>query len=284
MDVDKHAKDLIQKRIKQIKESNAKKYLMIDMLFPEKQKKKDEAAINQALFKIEGVYSQFKAEIKNLKLQIPDITEQTVKCAVYLVYGKVCHTWEAVFILAKNGFNFEVMELARSINENLDLIQVFHLDKTGKHLADWFDGKIIDNKTARQIEHDFIIKGDLPSIKEHDLSPYDMSTDVYRVLSKYTHCSYVALLDSVDVYSHNFDWNKYGGFYYVNHNFHEIESTMISTLITLKLTLQETGDHANFDKVNKLLVETFGEHNEETLKKLIPKIKKLDNQISRQDE
>jgi len=59
-----------------------------------------------------------------------------------------------------------MMELVRSIGENLDLAKAFHLDKEEKHLKRWFEGEIIEHKTIRAIEDKFLKEGGLKFIKE----------------------------------------------------------------------------------------------------------------------
>jgi hypothetical protein len=61
-----------------------------------------------------------------------------------------------------------------------------------------------------------------------------MANDIYRMLSKYTHCSYAALMDCIDVYTHDYDWNRYAGFHYTEHNMHELRSTMTATILAFK--------------------------------------------------
>lgn len=201
---------------------------------------------------MESVHSQIEEKARELKNLIPDITEQTVLCATYLIYGKILQTWKAIFLLAKKGYNFEIMEFNRSIIENLDLIHVFYLDKNSTNLKKWFGGEIITNKVGRELVHEFVVNG---PVNTHGLSPYEMANDVYRGFSKYTHCSYVALLESVDVFNEDFDWNKYAGSYYALKNISALEGTMTSMLVALKHTYMELKDSGNYETVDKILPE-----------------------------
>lgn len=230
--------------------------------------------VQKRLNRIELIHSQIEERVRKLKKLIPDITEQTVLCAVYLVYGKVLQTWESIFLLASRGYSFNVMELIRSMGENLDLIQAFHLDKEEKYLKQWFEGEIIEHAISRKIANKFLKEGPLANeIKENDLSLEDMATDIYRAFLKYTHCSYAALLDSVDIFNEDFDWSMYAGSHWALHSMSALENAMTVTLITLKMTYLELKDFDSYGEINKILVDFAGPMDEQSLKDLIPKIR-----------
>jgi len=275
MGINKQITQLIQERIAKLKTHNGKKYLNQDILYPDKQKRKDIVNIQEEIDKLKFIHCQIRCKIKKIKNLIPDITDQSTLCAVYLIYGKILQTWEAIFFLASKGYDFNTMELTRSISENLGLIKTFHLDKKQKHLKQWFQGKIIVGRVSRKLEDKFIKDSVVkPIIEENDLSSYDMATDIYGVFSNYTHCSYIALLDSVDVFNEDFDWNLYAGSHYTLHNIHVLKSFMAATLITLKMTYGEIGDVNSYEEVNKMLISFAGPMDKQSLKNLIPKIKK----------
>lgn len=189
MSIDEKIKKLIQDRIAKLKTHVAKQFFEQNPHYPQQQRLKDMEEIREEIEKLKSIHSQIKEEVKKLKKLIPDITEQTTLCAVYLIYGKVLQTWEAVFLLAERESNFDVIELIRSINENLDLIKAFHLDKEEKYLKRWFEGEIIDNGVSRKLIDEFS-KEMTPEFEEkYGLSLYDLSKDVYRTFSKYIHCS-----------------------------------------------------------------------------------------------
>ncbi len=93
-------------------------------------------------------------------------------------------------------------------------------------------------------------------------------------MSKYTHCSYSALLDCLDVFNEDFDWNGYSGAHYTRDYMDALDSAMTATLIALKMTYSELKDIVNYEKVDKVLISFAGAMNEESLKDLIPKEKK----------
>jgi len=277
MTFDEEMKKFIEDRVALIKKGDAKRHMYVNMFYPEQTKKKDAAFIKEEIDKIKSIHSKTLPYIKKLRELINDITERTEICAIYLIYGKIIQAFDSIFLLSAEGFNFEVMELCRSINESLDLIKLFHLDVSHQYLNDWFDGKIIDNKIAREAEHKLLTSGGIEAVDSGIIDPYDMITEIYRVFSKYTHCAYGAILDSVDVYHHNFDWNKYGGFHYMLHNMHEVESTMVSTVVTLKMTYQKLGFIPDFENLTKILTDFAGPMDASTLKDLLPKITKREN-------
>ncbi len=270
-------KDLIEGHLKGLKSGTANRFIQQNPSYPEQQKIRDKQKVDAWIVEINKIYASVIEQVKRLKPHIADVTEQTVICAAYLIYGKVCQTWQAAFLLVSNGFNHDAMELARSINESLDIIKVFHLDKSKKYLNQWFSGKIIDNGTAREILSEFVINGDIPAVKDNDISPKEIMTDIYRGLSQYTHCSYAAVLESVDVFNRDFDWNKFAGFHFSANNLHQLESTMTATLITLKMTFGEIEDLEGYQATDKLLNALAGPHDEGRLSELISKMKRTSN-------
>lgn len=267
MNLDEEVKKLIKNHIDKLKSHEGKKFTERNKLYPQQQREKDLQEIPRKSAGLKSVYSEIEERIKKLKNLIPDITEQAPLCAVYLVFGKVLQTWRVIFLLNERGYSFETMELNRSIIENLDLIHTFHLDKNTTHLSKWFQGEIITNAVARNLIDEYIKN----SVNTQGLSPYDMANDVYRGFSKYTHCSYAALLESIDVFNEDFDWNGYAGAYYSLKYINALESTMISTLITLKHIYLELKDMGSYKEIDKILLDFAGPMDEESLKKLIAK-------------
>jgi len=270
--LDKQVEGLIKDRVLRIRGRLGKKYLRYNLLYPEQQRDKDLEQVKNEIKNIQNVHFQMKNHIKGLRKFIPDITEETILCASYLIFGKVIQTWETIFVLCLKGYNFDVMELIRSIGENLDLIKTFHLDSDQKYLKQWFGGQIITHDIARRLEEKFIKKNNQEFLEKHNLSPYDMATDIYRTFSKYTHCSYAALLDSVDVFNEDFDWNGYAGAHYTLHNIHALRSAMSATLTTLKVIYLQLKDMEKYSEIDKVLTDFAGPIDENVLNDLIRKI------------
>jgi hypothetical protein len=148
------------------------------------------------------------------------------------------------------------------------LIQTFFLNTDSIHLSKWFQGEIITNGVARKIVNESITES---LDNTHGLSPYDLATHVYRGFSKYTHCSYAALLESIDVFNEDFDWNGYSGAHYALKHISALESTMTSTLITLKQTYSELKDTESYAVINDILFDFAGPMDEKSLQELIAK-------------
>lgn len=269
MSLDIKIKNLIVDRLARIRSHKAKYHMIADLLHPARQQKQDIEQINEQLSRLKIIHNELVPKIKELKKLVPDITDQSALCAVYLIYGKVLQTWESIFLLASRGHNFDTMEFIRSIAENLDLIHTFHLDKSNKYLKQWFEGEIIPHGVSRKIGAEFIEKGKIKAIEEGKLSPQKMATDVYRGFSKYTHCSYGALLDCIDVFNEDFDWNRYAGAHWTLNNIHALENTMVTTLVTLKMTYMAIADPVRFDEVNKILTDFAGPMDDASLAELM---------------
>ena len=268
MNLDVKVKKLIQNRLDKLKSHEGKKFIEINKFYPQQQREKDLQKIQEKLKRLKSIYLEIEVRIKKLKILIPNITEQTTLCAVYLIYGKIIQTWRVIFLLTERGYNFETMELNRSIIENLDLIHTFYLDKDSTHLSKWFQGEIITNGIARNLVDEYIADN---SVNTHGLSPYDMANDVYRGFSKYTHCSYVALLESIDVFNEDFDWNGYAGAHYSLKHTNALETTMTTNLVTLKHTYLELKDMESYSVINKILLDFAGPMDDQLLQELIAK-------------
>jgi len=267
--LDEEIRALIQERLEKIRNPEASDFVRLHPDYPETQKERDRQDIIQSLQQLESIHQKILPHIRDLRRLIKDITERTMICAIYLLFGKVMQTWEAVFLLAKEGRNQEVMELARSINENLDLINLFILDDTNNYLDKWFDGEIIEHAKAREAIHKFLNLQN--PVSKEELPVYEISTYIYRVLSKYTHGSYAALLDSVDVFNKDFDFHRFAGYHYTRRNFHILKDAMVKTLIQLKALYLFLRDNDNYLKVDNILKEVMPTVAEEEMRNILEK-------------
>jgi len=269
--VDEEIKTLIRERIEKIKNPKASAFFLLHPDYPETQKEKDRQSIIELLQRIELIHQQIQPYIRTIKNHIKNITERTRICAIYLLFGKVIQTWDTIFLIAKEGRNQEVMELVRSINENLNLISLFILDNTNNYLNRWFDGEIIENSEAREVIDNFI-NSENPIFQE-ELPVYEINTYIYRILSKYTHGSYAALLDSVDVFNKDFDFYRFAGFHYTRRNFHVLKDAMVGTLIQLKALYLFLKDNDNYIRIDNILTEIMPKASKEEMKNIFKKFK-----------
>jgi hypothetical protein len=226
----------IQARIDKLKKRQAYFYFTNHIIQPQQNKASDESIILQSLKKIENNIPNIKNLIKSVRKFIPHIWDQTQISAAYLLIGKAFSTLETALILAKIGHNLEIVELVRSGHESTDLASLFLDDDEGKYFKNWFKGKIIENAKARAGFQKTINRlGIDNSIKSYyNLSVKDTKRDVYGVYSLYTHSSYAALLDAIDVFHEDYDFNRNAGFHHTAKNLHIIESLAINILLSIR--------------------------------------------------
>src|SRR3990167_8723855 len=142
----------IKDRVQKLKNRKGHNYFLSNLTYPENEKQKTKHQLQQAAASLEE--------------KMPEI--------------------KTIITLAKDGRNVEIMELARSGHESLDLAFLFLEEGQEERLKSWFEGKIIDNKTARETLHKVLNSGELNST---ELPVYDNKTDVYGIYSLYTHSS-----------------------------------------------------------------------------------------------
>jgi hypothetical protein len=100
--------------------------------------------------------------IRKIKSSIGDVLDHNRLTACYLLFGKVSQGFAAIFVLAKDGFHYEVMEVTRSNREALDLIALFLRETADSSalLKRWFEGEIVENVKARDALEEQIRRAD----------------------------------------------------------------------------------------------------------------------------
>ncbi len=270
--LDEEIRALIQERLEKIRNPEASDFVRLHPDYPETRKERDRQDIIQSLQQFESIHQKILPHICDLRKLIKDMTERTMICAIYLLFGKMMQTLEVIFLLAKEGRNQEVGELVRSVNENCDLISLFILNSSDEYLNKWFDGEIIEHAKAREAIHKFLNRLNLQDpVSKEELPVYEVSTYIYRVFSKYTHSSYAALLDSVDVFNKDFDFHRFAGYHYIKRNFHIIRNAMVETLLRLKTLYLALSDNDNYLKVDNILKEIMPTVTEEEIKNILEK-------------
>lgn len=242
----------IKKRIEKFKARKGYRYFMLDIGLPEKEKARMRYATTKAVATIEKILPDIKKLIRSIKTQyIPHIWDQNAITAVYLLVGKSYGNLETIILLAKEGRNTEIIELARSGHESLDLTFLFLEEGQEERLKRWFEGKIIRSKTAREVLHRVLNSS---PINKANLPMYDLKTDTYGIYSLYTHSSYAALLDAIDVFHEDFDYERISGYNYILEYFQAIiNQLVISLLLELKNIFTKYKNFESVDKVDKLL-------------------------------
>lgn len=263
----------INDRIEKLKSRKGHYYCISNLTYPENQKQKSRYQLQQATALLEEKMPEIKELIKSIKGYIPYIWEQNAITAVYLLICKTYGNLETIIALAKDGRNVEIIELARSGHESLDLAFLFLEEGQEERLKSWFKGKIIDNKIARETFHKVLNSGVLNAT---DLPVYDSKTDIYGVYSLYTHSSYAALLDTIDVFHEDFDFEGISGLHYSLQYFDAIvKNLMISLMLELKNIFTKYKILENINKVDRLL-EQLGNYKatEEEVRDIFERYKK----------
>jgi hypothetical protein len=116
-----------------------------------------------------------------------DILEPSRLSAFYFLFGKVSNGLDAIFVLAREGFYYELMEIIRSNGEALDLVVLFQQESADDPLMKkWFEGEIIENAKAREA-FDLLI-GETARANNITISPKAMKSDIYSTLSRSRTC------------------------------------------------------------------------------------------------
>jgi hypothetical protein len=175
--------------------------------------------------------------------------------ACYFIFGKTSQSLRAIFLIARDGHSYEVMEILRGITESLSLVHLFlDEEEDSSNLKKWFSGQIIDNGIARAA-HDKFLNQQAPDT-ESQIPFKEVQAHIYRLLSHYSHISYGALLDSFDVYNRDFNFQKIAGFHYLNKSgLLFVRGIMESAVIALKHFYRMAGDMATYGQLHAVLVQ-----------------------------
>lgn len=250
VEVAKSTKEAIDDWKSKLQSGHAKAAAAADPGFPERQKEKHKELLQEPLGFLRDILETIKPLVYGLRSSIEQITEETQICAIYLLFGSVISKWEAMLSLLKQGRSYEAMDQRRSLQEALDLIELFISDTSKKHLEDWFDGKIVLNWPARNI-FDRILKH-TPFAKKY--SAYSAKTYIYSMMSGYTHNSYAAVSSElVDVFTEDLDRNQITGYYRSLSNSTTLKTVMESTVIQLKALFVHLDERDKYQEADKIL-------------------------------
>jgi len=268
-----------QERINQYKTQASKvvNYLNQNPDAPQRQRETDTRYVAVEIEKLERIFNEIIPYIVKIREHIKDVLDQNKLTASYLLFGKIFQSWQALFLLAKNGFHYEVMELLRSIRESADLIFFFMQgNDSSPDLEKWFAGEIVSNEKARKAMHDFM--NEEISKTGVTLPISEIKSGVYGGLSKYAHVSYAALLDSFNVFSRDFDFERTAGFHYTRTSSLPFAyGDMYNTITSLKYFYQSIDDKDSYEKLNLISKKNFPKYDtkenkqeiQETIKKYL---------------
>lgn len=242
----------IKKRVDKLESGKAREYFLANIGYPKKQQAIDKHAINKSTKSVEDLLPELSTSIKLIRPHFNKIWDQNNIVAAYLLLGKTYKTLHSVINEAKEGNPVGVVELTRSGQEAIDLVFLFLDEKGEKYLERWFKGQIISNSVARKVINETVNEMLAASTKQPALVE-KMKNDVYWIYSLYTHSGYGAMLDMVDVYYQDFDFNKYAGFHYAKQYLHLIQNLVVNLLLGMKNVFVYCKDLDGVSKMDKQL-------------------------------
>lgn len=242
----------IKSRVADISKKNGFLYAQSHPDFPRIQKEKYIITINQLCDEVESVLPDVEKLIRKIFPHIKSIVEETKIAAVYLLLGRAFSNLKTALLACRHGKNLEALELSRSGKEALDLAMLFWEEKNHSLLHKWFRGKIIGNVEAREYHHQHLNEK-LAEFYDNEEQPIkEMLAKDYKIMSNYTHSGYASLLDSVDVFTHDFDFEAQSGYYYCVENFHVVKDLLIKILLNLKNSFLHLKDDDAFVEADNL--------------------------------
>ncbi len=220
---------------------------------PAEQREKDKMAIAIEITRLEAILEGVAPFVYKIRGLIPDMLAETKIAASYFIFGKILQSLQAIFVLARGGFHYECMELIRSITESSDLIFLFMSgNDESADLKKWFSGGIVANEKARLAMEKFMNE---QAAKAGVILPVGpMMAGIYGGLSKYTHISYGALLDSYDLYKKDFDFGRQAGHHYTQQSSLPYTADVLNaTIVALKFFYHSLNDSATFAELDAAL-------------------------------
>ncbi|TSC89136.1 MAG: hypothetical protein G01um10143_517 [Parcubacteria group bacterium Gr01-1014_3] len=253
---DETLEEYVRSRVEDINEKKGFLYAQTYPDFPAIQRNKNIVAINRLCDKIEGVLPEVRGLIKVIFPHIKSITAATKVAAAYLLISRAYSNLQTSLLVCRNGKNLEAMELSRSGKEALDLAMLFWEDNNKSSLDKWFKGEIIGNAHSRKFQHEYFNNGLAGVFQNEDKPIKAILGKGYKIMSNYTHSGYAGLLDSIDVFKLDFDFESQSGYHYCVDNFHIVEDLLIKILLNLKNSFLHLKDHDALPRVNRIL-KTF---------------------------
>ena len=238
-----------------IKKSEPKSNLLQnpDILRIMKERNKLEA--DRLLSRLRGQYGELFPFVKNIKLHIKDITEETHVCAAYLLLCHIFDNWHSCFILFENGRSSASGNLIRTIKEGIMQVELFAVDSLSEdrtNLDKWFSGDIIQHGTGRKKVGEYFDKY-LPS-SEVDMT--ELSSQIYQIESQVSHNAYVSILELVSPFTEDYDFDGYNGYYRILAWLRYAAGSLEATNIALKMVYATVAkDDESFKKINEILVK-----------------------------
>ncbi|HEY5601330.1 MAG TPA: alpha/beta hydrolase [Patescibacteria group bacterium] len=246
----KEYQERITCKVEKLKSRKASRAFAYDLTLPDRYKQKDIQNVFRQVERVKILIPEVLKLIKGIKPHFTNIWDQNELSASYILLGRAYSNLQTAIDLAKKGRCVEMIEVARSAHEALDLIFLFLDRKSQQRLKKWFEGEIIDPSITRTSFEQAVTQ--LPA--NTSLPVYELKNKVYKIYSLYTHSSYGALFDYIDVFREDFDFQNTSGFHYVSTYFDVIvNNLLINIILALKNVYGVLKDHNNFAKTNELL-------------------------------
>ena len=221
--------------------------------------------IDNHLKKLKGRHKELLPFVKLIKREVSNITDTKIVSAVYLLLCYNFQTWESLFLLSKKGQYSSIMTLIRKLKETSMLIQHFVLEnRAGKNrdLKKWFSGEVITHSKGRESSSRFAEEDGLFP----DLDWKRMEAHIYQMESLTPHASYVSVLECINVFEEDFDFKGFAGYRRTISALRYANGTMTNINITLKGVYRFLlEDHANYDKLDAILLKYDPEIASQTL-------------------
>lgn len=266
--------EYVRNRIEDINQKKGFLYARAHPDFPVIDKTRNIAIINKLCDEIKIILPEVENLIRRIFPHIKSITEQTKVAAAYLLIGRAYTNLKTALLVCRHGRNLEAMELSRSGKEALDLAMLFWDDKNKALLEKWFKGKIIGNVDAREFHHKNLNR-ELADFYENEEQPIkEMMRAGYKIMSSYTHSGYAGLLDSVDVFRLDYDFEAQSGYHYSVDNFHVVEDLLIKILLNLKNSFLHLKDQEGFKEAGRLFKPFDSGLTKEQMMKIMKRHKK----------
>ena len=242
-------------------------YVERDPTIPIREKQSNSEQLLIQVQKLSDMWNEVLPYIRKIRPLIDDVLGHNRLVACYLLFGKVSQGLAAIFMLLRNGFHYEVIEIIRSNREALDLIRLFITEPEGSaQVKRWFAGDIVKNAKAREVADRQL--REFAEMTKVTQSLEGVQDGIYSGLSHYSHVSYSAILDSYDVYHQDFDFEQIAGHHYaLKSSLPYVRTEIHSVLIVLKGFYLSLGDRESYLRVDALLRKYAPTYYDEEAKK-----------------
>lgn len=243
-------RERIKNKLARLKTRAGQKMLKVDLFSPMREKEKDRLIVRRYSDTLDQKIKVLEPLIRSLRSHIDYIGDQDKLVAAYLLIGKSFMALKSITLLVRKGYSFQAIELIRSSIESLQLAHLFLEDRQQKKLEKWFYGEIVPNRKARKA-----LSSAANTVSKNISSSYmkDILAYIYSTYSSYTHSSYGALFEYIDVFREDFDFGQYSQFHFTRENLDLVGNLYVNILLTLKNFYIRVNDRENLLKTESIL-------------------------------